>query len=242
MCETIEEDIFLRAGSSCFSHLDSKCWASLNSFLFDLISGFSFCSALFLFGPSLLLFPPFFPIPSICLLYWMSYCNPPAGKELPLSHTRSVVLSLFLRLLKGVFLNHSILLSLPLCISSSGRFLSAHCESSTVLSHASPFSPSSPLLLTCSLTGGSETVQIEFRELGCSLPPNCSPKMASVSNFGASYALLPRCHSNMLPHICEILIMILTPMLQLRSNSELIVLRWDCEGLFSRSRWLGFNF
>lgn len=129
-----------------FSHSDSKCWALLNSFLFDLIISSSSCSTLF---------PPHFfpPIPlSVC--FSGGSCNPPAGKELPLSHSVSSFDLLWMNPLQP---QHS---SVSLFLFS---FLSGLCVSHTVLSHA-PLS-SHPPLLTCPLTGGSETVQIELREL-----------------------------------------------------------------------------
>ncbi len=87
------------------------------------------------------------------------------------------------------------------CISMSSHFLSAHCESSTVLSHASPFSfsPHPPLCFSLvSLTGGSESVQIEFKELGCGLQTHCSPLTASVSNESRTHsaAMLSSEHAN----------------------------------------------
>lgn len=120
-----------------FSHLDSNCWSLLNSFLFDLIS-----LSVSLRAISLLLFPPFPGSLYLFAFYWMSYCEPPAGKERPLSHTGPIT--------KGeIFFLVSV--SVCLCVSPPPVVLSAHCESRTVLSHASPLSPSSAVPLASSL-------------------------------------------------------------------------------------------
>lgn len=106
-----------------FSHSDSKCWALLNSFLFDLIIGSSSCSTLF---------PPHFfpPIPlSVC--FSGGSCNPPAGKELPLSHSVSSF-----DLLTWILFNHSILLSLCSCSPFSLAFVWV-----TLCCHMLPFLP-----------------------------------------------------------------------------------------------------
>lgn len=95
----------------------------------------------------------------------------------------------------GNFLHHSMPPSVFLYLVSS------HCWSSLVLSHASPFTPSSRLLVTRSLTGASETLLIEFRESGCGLLSHCSPKTTPVSNYNRAHTALSYWHANG-AHIC----------------------------------------
>lgn len=134
---------------SC-SHFDSKCWVSLSSFTFDLIFGFSFNScSLDNIVVALLHAKNFFcPALALSLLslfdYWRDFSSTTAFFCLSVC--------LFVSLSLAVF-------SLPIVR------LVLCCD----MPLFSPFTPSSPLLLTCSLTSCSETVQIKSRELGCGL-------------------------------------------------------------------------
>lgn len=98
---------------NCFSHFDS--------FLFDLI--FLLCCV---FLQSIPLSLPRSPLSfllqfSLCVsiaVHWVNNSQPPAGRELLLSHTRSVILSLLFGLLEGIFLHENFCLCFNLWLFS----------------------------------------------------------------------------------------------------------------------------
>lgn len=139
-------------GPDSLSHFDSKCWVLLNSFLVDMISVVLLCSV------SLQATPPSL-LPSIHpSLRFSSWMNNSLQRVAFIPHSLYHSGSLYSNT-RGNFPPAFLSFCVSVCVS----FFSVHCESSTVLSHASffsPFTPSSPLLPTCSLTGSSETVQI----------------------------------------------------------------------------------
>lgn len=122
-----------------FSQFDSKCWVSLNSFLFDVITLFFF---FLLCSVSLQATAPSFLLPihsSLCLnsctgwilltLLWAKSCLCP-----------TLALSFWISLFEyWREFPSTISVCLSFCVSVCVCFFSAHCESSTVLSHASSF-------------------------------------------------------------------------------------------------------
>lgn len=118
----------------------------------------------------------------------MTYCEPPAGKERPLSHTGPIT--------KGeIFFSPSPSLSVSVCFLL--RSFSLPIVRVARCCHMPLLSPRPLLCFSLALlTGGSETVQIEFLGIGLRLATKVRLKTAaSVSNRGLARTLLLYLHA-----------------------------------------------